>query len=109
YVSNDGNYSYLGARGFLRPGDYNMRTLVLVDGHRMNDNVYDAAYFARENIVGVGAIDRVEVIRGPSSSIYGNSAFFGVINIVTKSGHALNGFELSSEAGSFNSYQGRLS
>src|SRR4051794_11917002 len=41
YVSNDRNYSYLGVRGFSRPGDYNSRLLLLVDGHRMNDNVYD--------------------------------------------------------------------
>lgn len=38
YVSNDRNYSYLGIRGFQRPNDYNTRMLVLIDGHRMNDN-----------------------------------------------------------------------
>ncbi len=101
YVSNDRNYSYLGVRGFLRPGDYNSRVLVLVDGHRMNDNIYDAAYFGRENMVDVGAVERVEVIRGPSSSIYGSSAFFGVINVVTKPGAKAEGLEVSSEAASY--------
>src|ERR1043165_5506678 len=72
YVSSDRNYSYLGMRGFQRPGDYNTRVLVLVDGHRMNDNVYDQTEFGRENLIGVDMIDRVEVIRGPSSSIYGS-------------------------------------
>jgi iron complex outermembrane receptor protein len=43
YVSYDRNYSYLGARGFLRPGDYNTRFLLLVDGNRINDAVYDQA------------------------------------------------------------------
>ena len=43
FVSYDRNYSYLGARGLQRPGDYNSRILLLVDGHRMNDNVYDQA------------------------------------------------------------------
>jgi iron complex outermembrane receptor protein len=41
YVTDDRNYSYLGVRGFGRPGDYNSRVLLLVDGHRLNDNIYD--------------------------------------------------------------------
>jgi iron complex outermembrane receptor protein len=109
YVSNDRNYSYLGVRGFLRPGDYNTRVLVLIDGHRMNDNVYDETEFARENLIDVDLIDRVEVIRGPSSSIYGSSAFFGVINVVTKRGQQLGGVEASTEAGSLDTYKGRFS
>lgn len=108
YASDDSNYSYLGARGFLRPGDYNSRVLVLVDGHRMNDNIYDSVYFGRDNAIAPEAIDRVEVIRGPSSSIYGSSAFLGVVNLVTKRGAQLDGAELSTEAGSFGSYRSRL-
>src|SRR5262245_31833562 len=42
YVTNDRNYTYLGVRGFLRPGDYTTRVLVLIDGHRLNDNTYDS-------------------------------------------------------------------
>jgi outer membrane receptor for ferrienterochelin and colicins len=107
YVSDDRNYSYLGTRGFLRPGDYNTRILVLINGHRMNDNIYDSAYIGRDTI-DVDLIERVEVIRGPSSSIYGSSAFFGVINIVTKGGKDVGGAEGSVEAGSFDSYKGRF-
>ena len=107
YVANDRNYQYLGVRGFLRPGDYNTRVLVLMDGHRMNDNVYDSTYFGRE--IDIDLIDRVEVIRGPSSSVYGSSAFFGVINIVTKRGAAIDGVEVSGEAGGFGAYKTRFS
>jgi len=103
YASDDRNYTFLGTRGFQRPGDYNTRVLVLVDGHRMNDNVYDGSYFGREAMVAVDMIERVEVIRGPSSSIYGSSAFFGVINIVTK-----RGSEVSAEVGTLGSYEGRF-
>lgn len=109
YVSDDRNYSYLGIRGFLRPGDYNTRVLVLIDGHRMNDNVFDSAYVGQEGVVDVDLIERVEVIRGPSSSVYGSSAFFGVINVVTKKGGQIGGAEVSAEAGSFGSYKGRFS
>ena len=48
YVTNDRNYSYLGMRGFSRPGDYNARILLLVDGHRMNDNVFGSALLGTE-------------------------------------------------------------
>jgi len=109
YVTNDRNYSYIGIRGFARPGDYNTRVLLLVDGHRLNDNVYDGAYIGTEFPVDVDLIERVEVIRGPSSSLYGGSAFFGVINVVTKTGHDLDGTVVSFEAGSFGTYKGRVS
>jgi len=109
YVSNDNNYSYLGSRGFLRPGDYNTRTLVLIDGHRMNDNVYDSVSYGRDNMVDASEIDRVEVIRGPSSSIYGSSAFLGVINIVTHRGRQLDGWKVTGETGSFGSVAGGVS
>ena len=52
YVTNDRNYSYLGMRGFSRPGDYNARILLLVDGHRMNDNVFGSALLGTEFAAG---------------------------------------------------------
>lgn len=109
YVTNDRNYSYIGIRGFARPGDYNTRVLLLVDGHRLNDNVYDGAYVGTEFPIDVDLIERVEVIRGPSSSLYGGSAFFGVINVVTKTGHDAEGAVVSFEAASFGTYKGRVS
>lgn len=109
YVSYDRNYNYLGIRGFNRPGDYNSRALLLINGHRVNDSVYDTASIGTEFPLDVDLIDRVEIIRGPSSSIYGNNAFFGVINVITKEGRNLNGAEASGEAGSYGSYKGRFS
>lgn len=109
YVSDDRNYTYLGIRGFHRPNDYNTRVLVLIDGHRMNDNIFDSGTIGREGAIDVELIERVEVIRGPSSSIYGSSAFLGVINVVTKRAQGLDGLELSADAGSYDSYKSRLS
>ena len=100
YVTNDRNYSYLGVRGFSRPGDYNARVLLLVDGHRLNDNIFGSALLGTEFPLDIELIDRVEIIRGPSSSLYGASAFFAVINIITKrpaqqgAGHLLGGRDL---------------
>jgi len=108
YVTYDRNYNYIGVRGFGRPGDYNTRVLLLIDGHRTNDNIYNQAAIGTEAILDVDLIDRVEIIRGPGSSLYGNNAFFGVINIITRRGRDLKGTEVSGEAGSFNTYKGRL-
>lgn len=99
-VSGDRNYTYLGARGFARTGDYNSRFLFLLDGRRMNDNLYGDVGLGEDGVIDVALIDRVEIVRGPSSSLYGASAFLGVINIITKRGRDLEGGELAAGAGS---------
>ena len=107
YVTNDRNYSYVGMRGFLRPGDYSTRVLLLVDGHRLNDNIYDSAAVGREMMIDIDWIERIEVIRGPSSSIYGSSAFLGVINVVTKHGAQINGAQIAAEGDTLDGYTAR--
>lgn len=107
YVNYDRAYHFLGSRGFSRPGDYNSRYLLLIDGHRVNDNIYDTATIGNEIPLDIDLIDRIEVIRGPGSSLYGSNAFFGVINIVTREAEDVNGMELSGEAASFDTYKAR--
>lgn len=107
YVTDDRNYTYLGVRGFLRPGDYSTRVLVLIDGHRLNDNVYDFGSVGRESMIDVELIDRVEVIRGPSSSLYGSSAFLGVINVITKLGRGIDGAEIALDSSSYDTQKVR--
>jgi len=108
YVTYDRNYSFLGVRGFNR-GDFNSRMLILIDGHRINNNLSDGGFIGTEFILDVDLIDRVEIIRGPGSVLYGNNAFFGVINVITRQGRDLGkyGGEVSGEAGSFDTYKGR--
>ncbi len=112
FVTNDRNYQYLGVRGFNRPGDYNTRILLMVDGHRLNDGLYDQAPIGYDFPVDIDLVERVEVIRGPSSSIYGTNAFFAVVNVITRNGrdlsNKLHGVEASADGGSFNSYKARL-
>ncbi len=105
-VSYDRNYAYLGTRGFSL-GDFNSRTLLLVDGHRVNNNLTDGAYIDNAFILDVDLVDHVEIIRGPSAVLYGNNAFFGVINVVTRKGEQLNGLEVSGDYGSFDTYKAR--
>jgi iron complex outermembrane receptor protein len=109
YVTYDRNYSYLGVRGYGPSGDYNSRIAVLIDGHRLNDNIFDAALVGTEFPIDVDLIDRVEVIRGPNSSMYVASAFLGVINIITKQGRDLQKVSVAGQLASYGSYQGRVS
>ncbi|GIZ53265.1 TonB-dependent receptor plug domain-containing protein [Noviherbaspirillum aridicola] len=109
HTSYDRNYSYLGARGFLRPGDFNTRFLLLVDGNRVNDGVYEQAALGTEFGVDVDLIERVEFVPGPGSSIYGTNAFLGVVNVITKRGRDLAGPRVALEAGSQHWRRGRAS
>lgn len=85
-VTSDRTYSYLGVRGFSRLGDFNARLLFMVDGQRLNDTIYDGFQLDSGFGVDLGEVKRIEILRGPASSQYGNNAFFGVINIVPMTG-----------------------
>jgi outer membrane receptor for ferrienterochelin and colicin len=68
------------------------KVLVLMDGQPFNELLYQTV--AIGNRFPVDGIERIEIIRGPGSAIYGGSAEYGVINIVTKAAESLNGVEV---------------
>jgi iron complex outermembrane receptor protein len=107
-ISYDRNYSFVGTGG-ISLGDFNNRILLLVDGHRVNNNLTDGAFVDTAFLLDMDLVDRVEVIQGPSAVLYGNNAFFGVINVITRKGAQLNGFEVSGGYASFDTYKGRVS
>ena len=109
YVTYDRNYTYIGVRGFSRMGDYNARVLLLVDGYRINDPVYDSAFSGTEFPLDVDLIERIEIVRGAGSSIYGSNAFFAVINVITRHGADLNGVESAASIQSFGTDGERIS
>lgn len=84
YISSDHSYDYIGVRGFSRPTDYNNRILLLIDGHRQNEYIYDGGVFGKELGLDIDNFEKVEIIRGPGSSLYGTSAMLAVINLVPK-------------------------
>lgn len=100
YLRDDHFYRYVGVRGLSRPGSFSSRLLVLIDGMRVNDNIYDQAGIGREFPLDVGLIERVEFIPGPGSALYGSNAVLGVVNIVTKSAAVLRGRTFEAETGS---------
>jgi len=81
--------------------------LVMVDGFAVNDpgspkGTFNWAHMMVENI------ERIEVLRGPQSTLYGSDAMAGVINIITKRGEGELNAVLELEAGSFETQSGRL-
>lgn len=103
----DRYFHYTGIRGFLPPGDYNSRLLLMVDGYRTNDNIFDQASIGNEFVLDIDLVDRIEIVRGPSSPVYGGNAFFGAINVITKRGKDMAGGEIAASAGSFDTHKGR--
>ncbi len=95
FVTADEDFTYIGARGLGRPGDFNARLLFLLDGMRINENIYDAGLLGPEFFVDVGLIERVEFAPGPGSALYGNNAFLGVVNVITKGNDKLQGARAS--------------
>ncbi len=99
YLHSDGLNSFAGVRGFLRPGEWNARILVLVDGRPTREPVYAQTHLDQDFVVPMEAIKRVEVVRGPGSALYGSNAVFAVINVVTKDGADVNGGQIKVKGG----------
>ena len=80
-------------------------TQVLIDGIPINQGLagqFDFANLTTDNI------DRIEVVRGPQSTVYGPRAMAGVIQIFTKQGDGPPGITLSSEGGSYDTFRETL-
>jgi iron complex outermembrane receptor protein len=105
YVTRDRVYSYLGVRGLSTPGDYNGRVLLLVDGHRVNDTIYDQAFIGNELGLDLAWVERIEFVPGPGSVVYGGNALLGVINVTTRTGLDMGGGQAYVEAGDFDAWR----
>lgn len=81
----------------LRGGEAN-HTLVLIDGMEANDTGDGEFYFQNLDVMD---IERIEVIRGPQSGLYGSKAMSGVINVVTRSRRGPLQVKARTETGSF--------
>lgn len=91
YAWNDRSYQAIGFRGLGRLGGYGNRVLVLVDGHPLNDDWLGSSYVGYDARVGLEDVERIEVVRGPGSVLYGTNAFSGVVNLVTRKPKLLGG------------------
>lgn len=107
YTTYDRGYQYLGGRGFGRAGDYTGRIMVMIDGYATNDNIYNQAYIDNSGLLDTELIERVEYVPGTGSVLYGNNAYFGIINIITKKGRDIGGAQLAGEVLSYGGKKGR--
>jgi outer membrane receptor for ferrienterochelin and colicins len=89
----------VGSRGVLLSADYGSHMLLLVDGHSLNEPWGGTAYFERGSVIPIELIDRIEILLGPGSVLYGSQAMFGVINIVTKRAKDYSGVHVIAEGG----------
>ncbi|MFZ5468878.1 MAG: TonB-dependent receptor domain-containing protein [Myxococcota bacterium] len=108
FAGNDRIYSYLGVRGFSPPGDLNTRVLFLWDGHPMNDVWAGQGFAGRDFSVDLSEVERIEVVRGPGSALYGTGAFFAVINVVPRDHLGASTVEATGAVGALSAYRGRL-
>ena len=87
FAYRDDLYPLVGVRGLGLPVDYTTRILVLVDGHPLNNALaLGQSFFGRDLPVPLASVQRIEVIKGPAGSIYGPTAFLGVVNVITSAG-----------------------
>lgn len=90
---------------FIR-GANSEHTLFMLDGFELNDPVSPARSF-NFNLFNLGLIDRIEVLRGPQSSLYGSDALAGVVNLISTEPEK-NQVELSGLYGSYKTFKGDL-
>lgn len=109
FVVNNRIYENTGVRGFDQADDYNGRVLIMIDGIRINENIYDSGLTGNELPIDIDLVERIEVVRGPGSSMYGSNAFFAVINLITRNGQDFKGGEAAGSWASFDTFKGRFS
>lgn len=81
-------------------------TLLMVDGAPIRDLVWTAGIFSKG--LPTSMIDRIEIIRGPGSALFGSDASAGVINVITRTAGKIEHSEVGARAGSFDSQSGWL-
>lgn len=85
----------------IRGNGFPGHAMILLDGQPLNTPYTDYAYLTT---VPIHAIDRIEVIRGAFSSLYGSSAGGGIVNIITKAGGTSSHVTLWGQIGDFGRY-----
>ncbi len=82
------------------------KILIMLNGHRQND--YSTNVGRMDYSMSLSKVKRIEVVRGPASSLYGGSAYVGVVNIITKTGGDIDGLQVGAAAGNNGQLKGSI-
>ena len=77
---------------------------VMINGQSISFKT-DAANWLGPELIPLSAVERIEIVRGPSSALYGADAFLGVVNIITRPGRKLDGGQISAGMRTFDHQQ----
>src|SRR5947208_4787341 len=73
----------------------------MINGHNIADNVFDmSTWFGNDFLVDIDLVDRIEVLRGASSALYGSNGMLATINVITKKPADAAGIAVRLETGS---------
>jgi iron complex outermembrane receptor protein len=87
----------LGLRGIAIPGDFGSRILFMVNGMPIYEPSYGGFFI---EYLDMDTIDRIEVVQGTGSALYGSGAVLGIVNLITLNGHDAPGAKVALEAAS---------
>lgn len=93
-------YTITTVRGFKNPNAYFADKIkILVDGVPINNEVTGTASFYLD--FPLQLVEKIEVLRGPASTMYGGGAYYGAVNIITKLGHSKKEGQIYAGGGSY--------
>jgi len=81
-LTNDSAYDGVTVRGLGQANDYGNRVLILQDGAVLNDNILYQSYTGFDGRVDLGDVQRIELVRGAGSVLYGTGAVSGLVNLI---------------------------
>ena len=85
YCGTDHDYEDVSVRGLGHTEEIlNQRVLVLIDGHRMNELIWGYAPVGTDFPLDMRGVERIEVVKGPGSALWGTNAMLAVVNVVSK-------------------------
>ncbi|MBN2569248.1 MAG: TonB-dependent receptor [Deltaproteobacteria bacterium] len=96
-----------GSSSIYMRGTNNAHTLIMIDGMRVGDPMATDGKMSITDL-STDNIEKIEVVRGAQSVLYGSDAIGGVVNIITKKGKGKPKFYLSSEGGSFETFREKV-
>ena len=98
-------YTTIGIRGVITPNSEKVK--IMIDGVSINENLEGSGTVVFADMV-LDNIERIEIIRGPGSALYGTNAFMGVINIISKKAEDIDGVIATVKGGSYKTMQGNI-